>query len=300
MTLFQSEWWLDAVAPGRWEYVQASGARGSSAWLPYVVKRERFGVVRLLAPPLTPRLGPQLRHGETTRSRQLLTNKELLLSLADQLPRHDQFLQNFSSDVEYWVPLSWRGFTQTTYYSFVLPNLADLDSVRAGFSRGVRSDIVKAERTLVVRDGSTDELYQLVRRTLSSRGKPVPFEMRDLARAHAAASSRQQSRIICAYDESDRVVAGLFLLWDDQSAYYLLGGTAANSHGSGAPSMLLWHAIRFAATVSRVFDFEGSRVESIESYFRSFGGVPTPYSRVQHLSRRMHAMMSTRTLMLRR
>ena len=36
--------------------------------------------------------------------------------------------------------------------------------------------------------------------------------------------------------------------------------------------MLLWEGIKFVSIVSEVFDFEGSNVEDIEKFFRSFGG----------------------------
>ena len=49
------------------------------------------------------------------------------------------------------------------------------------------------------------------------------------------------------------------------------------SRPAGANTLLYWEAIRLAAEVSRVFDFEGSMVEPIEHYFRGFGGRQTPY-----------------------
>ena len=42
----------------------------------------------------------------------------------------------------------------------------------------------------------------------------------------------------------------------------------------------MWHGIQFAATVSMEFDFEGSMIPGIESFFRGFGGNPRTYFRV--------------------
>jgi hypothetical protein len=41
---------------------------------------------------------------------------------------------------------------------------------------------------------------------------------------------------------------------------------------SGANSLLLWEAIKFASSVSKCFDFEGSNIESIEAFIKQFGG----------------------------
>lgn|GEM_PF-4541022 len=49
---------------------------------------------------------------------------------------------------------------------------------------------------------------------------------------------------------------------------------------SGASSLLLWEAIRFALQVAERFDFEGSMFEPIERFFRGFGAVQKPYFQI--------------------
>jgi hypothetical protein len=41
---------------------------------------------------------------------------------------------------------------------------------------------------------------------------------------------------------------------------------------------VLWEAIKRASARGTVFDFEGSMLRHVESFVRSFAGVPTPYS----------------------
>lgn len=40
---------------------------------------------------------------------------------------------------------------------------------------------------------------------------------------------------------------------------------------------LIWEAIKFASTVSKKFDLEGSMLEPVERFFRGFGTVQKPY-----------------------
>ncbi|MBE7441610.1 MAG: hypothetical protein HS119_04060 [Flavobacteriales bacterium] len=42
-------------------------------------------------------------------------------------------------------------------------------------------------------------------------------------------------------------------------------------------SLLLWEAIKRSKNKTKSFNFEGSMIESIERYFRAFGGKQTPY-----------------------
>ena len=80
--------------------------------------------------------------------------------------------------------------------------------------------------------------------------------------------------------------AALYLVWDERAAYYLLGGGDPELRNSGAHSLIMWEAIKHAATVSKTFDFEGSMVEPVERFFRAFGGRQVPYHRVTSINSR--------------
>ena len=58
----------------------------------------------------------------------------------------------------------------------------------------------------------------------------------------------------------------------------------------------MWEAIKFAATVTKKFDFEGSIIEPIERFFRAFGGRQIPYFQVSKTSRRMQLLLSGREM----
>ena len=44
---------------------------------------------------------------------------------------------------------------------------------------------------------------------------------------------------------------------------------------------IIWEGIKFASTASKTFDFEGSMIEGIESFFRQFGATPTVYYQIR-------------------
>ena len=86
--------------------------------------------------------------------------------------------------------------------------------------------------------------------------------------------------MLVARDVDGTVRAAGYFVHDERYTTYLLAATDAELRG--AASLVLWEAIRRAAQRGTAFDFEGSMLEHVEPFVRSFGGVPTPYSIVRH------------------
>jgi lipid II:glycine glycyltransferase (peptidoglycan interpeptide bridge formation enzyme) len=84
-----------------------------------------------------------------------------------------------------------------------------------------------------------------------------------------------------AKDEKGNPIASLLLVWDDESAYYLAGAVDPDNKNTGAMSLLMWTAILFSSSVTNAFNFEGSMIEPVERFFRSFGAKQTPYFEIR-------------------
>jgi len=279
-SLFDEPWWLDATAPGRWEAIEIEDGGRIVARLPYVVRRKR-GITVLTQPPLTPTLGPWLEvAAEAKRSKRLELEKERLKALIERLPPHHVFRQNFAPALTNWLPFHWAGFRASVRYTYRLDDLTDLDAIWAGFSDSVRRQVRKAQKAVEVCEGELGPFLALQEMTFGRQGMKPPSA--SLVRTiDAAAAAQGARRIFSAVDTDGNTHAAIFVVWDDRTAYYLMGGRDDAHANSGAMSLLLWEAIRFAAGVSKSFDFEGSMIESIERFFRSFGGRQTPYLRVE-------------------
>jgi hypothetical protein len=100
--------------------------------------------------------------------------------------------------------------------------------------------------------------------------------------------------MLFAVDEADRVHAVTYAVWDENGAYYLLGGGHPELRSSGAGSLLMWEAIMRARAVTDVFDFEGSMLKPVERFFRAFGGCQTPYLYVSRVSAPAQAALIAR------
>lgn len=278
-SLFEEPWWLDAAAPDGWDAVELVEDGRVVARLPFV-KRRSLGLTVLTQPGLTPTLGPWTAPSEGKYARRLEVEKERLTQLIERLPEHRVFRQNFAPGVTNWLPFHWAGFTASLRATYRIEDLSDPDRVWSEFSESTRRQVRKAGKSVEVRDGSVDELLALQAMTFGRQGlaPPSPARVRRIA---AAATERGAGRILAAADADGALHAAILVVWDERAAYYLLGGRDDEHARSGALSLLLWEAIRGSAGTSEAFDFEGSMLESIERFFRSFGGRQVPYLRVE-------------------
>jgi hypothetical protein len=285
-TLFQQPWWLDAVAPGQWRTATVQRGAETAARLPYVLRR-KLGLVLVSQPPLTQTLGPWLRPIEAKYTNRLSEQHELMRELIAQLPRFDLFRQAFAPSLTNWLPFYWEGFEQTTFYTYRIESLTDLDAVWGAFHKTVRTDIRKAEQSLAVDcEPNLTQCLDLVRASYHRQGLAFTVSEDLVRRVDYACALRGTRRMFFARDARGVAQAVVYLVWDDRSAYYLMGGRDSAVAGSGAVSLAMWRAIQFASTVTRMFDFEGSVREPIERFFRGFGPSQVPYFRVTKMNRR--------------
>jgi lipid II:glycine glycyltransferase (peptidoglycan interpeptide bridge formation enzyme) len=283
-TIFSQPWWLDAVAPDSWDAIKIEKGGQIFARLPYVIKR-KYGLTMLTMPKLTQTLGPWLRPYPGKYANKLSEEKELMDELIDRLPQFDVFKQNFHYSIVNWLPFYWSGFEQTTRYTYVIKSLIDLDQVWNEFDSNTRKRIRKAKKEVFVHnDHSVNEFLDLNEMTFQRQDLSLPYSRDFVRRIDKACVEHNCRKMFFAKDHKGRLHAAIYLVWDDQSAYYLMGGSDPNLRNSGAMSLLMWEAIQYAATVTNTFDFEGSMIESVERHFRSFGAKQKRYFQVTKIN----------------
>jgi Acetyltransferase (GNAT) domain len=278
-SLFQQPWWLDAVAPAAWDAVVVDNG-DIVGRLPFVRKRH-LGLRLLTQPPLTPCLGPWIKTATGKYHTQVAREHEIVTRLIDALPDHDIFMQSFHYCFTNALPFYWRGFSASTHYTYALDDLDDCDRIWAGFRENVRREIRKAEREVAVRPlEDIDVFISLNRMTFERQGMSMPYSADLVRRLDAACSARGARRMFLAEGSDGVPHAVLYLVWDHASAYYLMSGSDPSRRTSGAMSLLMWEAIRYASQVTRRFDFEGSMLQPVERFFRAFGARQVCYARL--------------------
>jgi hypothetical protein len=292
--LFHQPWWLDALAPGRWDAVSVERGGRTAARLPFAVKGpRRFRV--LTQPPLTQFLGPWVpRNPEAKQSTALGDEMDLQNELLAALPEAAIFRQCFSPGVTGALPFIWAGHRAEVRYTYRIEDLSSEDALWDGLAGNIRREIRKARRRVEVREDLDLDRFQSVwAKTFERQGLPDPDRAR-LERIEEACAPRGVRSMLGASDDEGRVHAVAYIVWDECSAYYLLGGGDPETRTSGAASLLLWEAVRRARAVTRSFDFEGSMLPPVERFFRAFGGRQTPYLDVSRTSRAAGAVLTAR------
>jgi hypothetical protein len=257
-SLFEQPWWLDALAPGAWDAVTVVKDGEIVGRLPFVRK---------------PFLGPWINAGGGKAHTRVAKEHQILADLIGTLPRHDVFMQNFHRSVTNCLAFHWHGFARSNYYTYVLDELRDQEKIWTGLRENIRREIRKAERQVSVRSlEDIDTFIALHRMTYERHGISMPYSADLLRRLDAACSARGVRRMLFAEGADGTPHAAIYLVWDAESAFYLMGGSDPRLRHSGATSLLMWEAIKFAGQVTKRFDFEGSMLQPIERFFRAFGG----------------------------
>lgn len=278
--IFSQSWWLDATAGSNsWDVALVEKHGQILASMPYVI-RKKAGLSISTIPPLTYCLGPWLRPFEAKHANQISRQKETLEKLIEQLPPFDHFKQQWHYNQTNWLPFFWRGFGQTTHYTYLLPLQNNEETTWLGLQENIRREIRKATYRVKLRvrdDLPVADFLPLNRLVYKRQRKPLPYSQAYIDLLDGACTAQKQRKIFIAQDEGGALHAGVYLVWDQNSAYYLMGGGDPEKRNSGAMSLCMWEAIKFASTVTKRFDFCGSMIESIEHFVRAFGGIQTPY-----------------------
>lgn len=281
--IFSRDWWLDAVCgENDWDVaieVEDGEILGS---MPYM-KSKKLIFTFIGQPLLTQFLGPWFSVGSSNDEKSISQQNKIMASLIEQLPKCHYFSQNWNYSVSNWLPFYWAGFNQTTRYTYVLNKLDDIDSLWRGLRGNIQREIRKAENRFDLKISESEPLdvfIGLMEKTFARQGKHFPYSRELIQSIDAACKTRNAGKMWLAVDEHGRSHAGIYVIWDSNSAYYLMGGGDPELRTSGASSYLLWHAIKYTANFVNRFDFEGSMLKSVEKFFRAFGSTQVPYLKV--------------------
>lgn len=282
--IFLQPWWLEAVAPGRWDYAIVRRGEEIAAVLPYVWKK-RLGQLFIEDPIATPYLGPWLRKSTAKYANRLSEEKELLTELIEALPPHAAFTQAFHPGITNWLPFFWKGFKETTRYTYHISETSNLEALWGELRENIRTDIKKARKNLVLEEGQDIETVLALHKLTCQRQGFTFNNDKEMRRLHSACMEHGCSRVIVARDNENKPHSAAWFLWSSTTVYYYMSGADPALRKSGVGSMIIWAGIEMASQMGKAFDFEGSMIEGIERIFRAFGGKQLPYFRIHQICR---------------
>ncbi len=292
LPLFYHPEFMDVVSKGgSWDVSLAfRDNKVIGAW-PYY-KKKKFGLTTLTQPMLTPYLGPYiLTNSEQKNASKLSFEKKVLYELINGLPKVHREVYHGHPRWTNWKPLHWKGYQQSTRYTYHIDLTQEIQDVFQSFTDKTRNIIKIADSKFSVEPNSdSDVMYALVESTFQKQGLQVPYNKLYFKTLHKYFEKENSYKSFVAYDSMDytkKSVAGVYMTFDSDTAYLMLTGRVGPEAG-GAVSSLIWKCIKQAKEMGKTtFDFEGSMIEGVDSFFRSFGGSHVPYHRITRTSNKL-------------
>lgn len=274
--LFMQPFWLDLSCGAEWWDVVLAEKKGRiTGVLPYYLKRKGY----ISMPPLTPYMGPFIPFPHDMKYAKRLSHEhDVMDELIGKLPRFKYYNQRFHPYIKNWLPFYWRQFRQTTKYTYILPDISDTDKVYAEFKNNVKRNIKKAQKEFFVRELENSEIpefYEII-----GQNRKPHYSLNYLNNLITSCAKHNFGRTFAAFDEYGKLYAAILVVWDKTTAYYILGARNPELQTRQAMSLNLWSAIQFVSDKSQRFDFEGSMIEPVERYFRTYGAIQTRYMHV--------------------
>jgi len=282
--LFSKDWWLDAVCGlENWNAIVIEKGGVCVGALPFYCKK-KFGFKIATMPTMTPFFEFWIRYPEGQKySTKLAYEKNIMEEVIKKFEVEGVDCIDFFLGYSFvnWLPFFWKGFKQTTVYSYVIEDLSNMDKTFLSFESKIKTGIKKAEKIVNIKeDCDIGVFYKVNRKTFTRQKLTMPFSLEYLKTLDKVCSEKGCRKILYAEDAEKNIHAAIYLVWDEGSVYYLIGGSDPKFLDSRAFSLLMWEAIKFASSLNKKFDFEGSWVESIERFFRAFGAVQKPYFKI--------------------
>jgi len=281
--IFSKDWWLDAVCgEENWDVLIVEKGGNIVATMPYYIKH-KMGLKLMVQPLLTQHMGPYIKYPKEQKYyKKLSWEKKLMDELIVKLPIFDSFSQNFSHNITNYLAFYWKGFKQTTRYTYIIENIS-IEDLEKKFETDIRRRRRrKADKmgVTVVECDEIDIFYKLNQMTFDRQGLKIPYSFEFIKKLYQQVKSHNAGKMYFAKDNDNNIIAANFLVYDDNTVYYLMGGIDPNKKDLGGMDVVQFESIKFALQSGRTFDFEGSMIESIEKYFRSFGAIQKPYYQI--------------------
>ncbi|MEG1718307.1 MAG: GNAT family N-acetyltransferase [Bacteroidales bacterium] len=294
--LFAQKWWWDAVAKDSYQTIEIFQAGELIAYWP-LYKTKRFRLVNLYAQaPLTAHTGPYLRSPkeskESKESKAVVSTfninstnnhnykQEYLSLLIDQLPKGNIDI-SISPGLYEDSFFRKKGFTIEHKLTYQISDLTNLEKVFSNIKSYQQRQIKKAEKQLkLVENPNIEDLIILQQETFDRQKRKNPVSAQTIRNLYTALLEHKAGKLLALADGKGQILACGLFVYDSMRCYSLIPAYKKTEVATGAGSLLQWEGIKFASQVSSIFDFEGSSIESIAHFNRSFGAEPLVFYRI--------------------
>ena len=279
-SIFEQDWWLDIVC-------------GTNNWdaLLFLHKDEIIGSMpiyniskgKIKMPPLTQTLGITIFNKKScSYHEEIELENKIHLAFIEKLKEAKSFNYRFKAVKNNFIPWHWNGFKLELRYTYVIKKEIGND-YEAIFSKSRRRNIRNARKNgveiIVNPTDAIEHLVLLTEKTYRRQGKDIPYNKELINLIAINCIERNKGSIIIAFHEN-KPIAGALYVHDSKNVFQLITGIDEKYSKLNAMDLVISEGIGLAFNNNLIFDFEGSMIEGIEYYFRSFGAQQKIYVNV--------------------
>ncbi|MCU0079175.1 GNAT family N-acetyltransferase [Extibacter muris] len=284
--VFLNPFWMDAVCgEENWDVIVVEKDNRVAGCLVYAFIQ--YGnKIRVIQPKFTQSNGVWISYPQNQKyEKKLSYEKEIMKLLIERLESKEliSYQQYFNVNITNWLPFYWKGYRQTTCYSYRIMDISDVDTVFESFASSKKRNIRHALKlgVKVGYDMPAKDFYKLHEDSLLKSDKKISYTFSLFERIYNAAYANDSGRIIYAVDSDDVIKAAMFCIWDTDCAFDLIFTIQPEFRNSGALTLLIYEMIKKLSGHVKSFDMEGSMIESVEDSYSKLGTKQLPYFNIQ-------------------
>ena len=258
--VYAYSWYLDVVCE-QWDALVYNDYQ---AVMP-IPRRKKFGINYIYLPPWTQQLG--------IFSSKKITQK-LIAQFIGSIPRKFKLIDVFFNSEN---PIKLSKIEQRQ--NFILSLTKNYKDIRKDFSKGRKSSCKKGQNNdlKVVLDIDPDKIIELYKKNKGTKLRTKEFDLALLKKLITIALPLNFVQSLGVVDDHSQLLGGAFFLNDGHRITYLFSALNDEGREKQAMSFLIDHVIRTNAESDLIFDFEGSIIRELASFFKSFGAQKESY-----------------------
>ena len=174
------------------------------------------------------------------------------------------------------LPPGWENVERATY----LVDIESSDQLWRNIASEVRNRIRNAEKRgiAVVQSFDPMHFYKLFTDLFAHQGADVPLNERRFVQLINEVVERGIGTPFLAVTDGGTPCAACLLLHDRHRVYYSLAASHLELRKNGAPSLLLWEALKTYEGKLYEFDFGGANVDAVTQFKSKFRGRRVTYA----------------------
>lgn len=276
MPVFYQCWYLDFCYDCKWSSVFVSHKNGSFAVMPF--KENSINSNSFIGmPKMTQYAGAFLKMADgLSKKKRYETYDYLMGQVLNDIDKLnvDYYGQRFYLNYYDWLPFVKNQYKYSQRMTYVLNSSAtSFENIYSNYSTQVRNKIknkYKIKVNSICSFEKLDQYYTLIEQSLLKHNKTPKYTKEDFIN-FIKASLNNNSCLLFDAQLNNEILAVSVFLYDNEFVYYYLAGESKNFKECNAPTILLNQAINYACNKQLNFDFCGSMIDSLSSYYECFG-----------------------------